>query len=333
MRHASWTAAEQIARLAKSGETWDVLFCSDMLNLAELRGLSQIAAALPSVIYFHENQLTYPVRKSEARDQHFAVSNFVSAAGADEVWFNSSFHRDEFLSALPEFWQRMPDHPPVDSMASLAAKCHVQWPGVDELPKLPKSRQENRANEGDANRTRSITWAARWEHDKNPEAFFAALESPQLAQRDWRLNVLGQSFPRSPDCFEQAQNRWAVRIDAWGFQASRESYQSVLQSTDLFVSTAVHEFFGIAVIEAIRAGATPLLPSRLSYPELLDLDASPQLAECFYDDDDSLAAALNRLLDRPSLSELQSEARGKTDRFVWSRRAAEMDDRMEGIGE
>ena len=35
------------------------------------------------------------------------------------------------------------------------------------------------------------------------------------------------------------------------------------------LSTARHEFFGIAVAEALRAGCLPWLPARLSYPELL----------------------------------------------------------------
>ena len=48
---------------AATGERWDCLFCSDMLNLAELKGLApRILGSLPSVLYFHENQLTYPVQ-------------------------------------------------------------------------------------------------------------------------------------------------------------------------------------------------------------------------------------------------------------------------------
>jgi hypothetical protein len=35
------------------------------------------------------------------------------------------------------------------------------------------------------------------------------------------------------------------------------------------VSTATHEYYGIAALEALAAGCRPLLPDRLAYPELL----------------------------------------------------------------
>ena len=47
----------------------------------------------------------------------------------------------------------------------------------------------------------------------------------------------------------------------------------MLKSMDVVISTAEHEFFGIAVCEAIWAGAVPVLPRRLSYPELVTTDS------------------------------------------------------------
>ena len=45
MRHASLTMAEQVRRSIVPGEQWEVLFCSDMLSLAEFRGLAPASVA------------------------------------------------------------------------------------------------------------------------------------------------------------------------------------------------------------------------------------------------------------------------------------------------
>ena len=51
-----------------------------------------------------------------------------------------------------------------------------------------------------------------------------------------------------------------------------KKYLKILSEADIIVSTAIHEFFGISVVEAIAAGAYPLLPKRLAYPEVLALE-------------------------------------------------------------
>ena len=43
----------------------------------------------------------------------------------------------------------------------------------------------------------------------------------------------------------------------------------MLSRADWVLSTASHEFFGIAVVEAMLMGCLPWLPDRLSYPELV----------------------------------------------------------------
>ncbi|KAG7253707.1 hypothetical protein CRUP_008695 [Coryphaenoides rupestris] len=45
-----------------------VLFASSVLNLCELVALRPDLAPLKKVLYFHENQLVYPVRKDQERD-------------------------------------------------------------------------------------------------------------------------------------------------------------------------------------------------------------------------------------------------------------------------
>ncbi|MHC5185359.1 MAG: tRNA-queuosine alpha-mannosyltransferase domain-containing protein, partial [Planctomycetota bacterium] len=51
MRHAAMTFAQQVNKLVQAGEKWDVLFCSDMLNLAEFLGLADESIRhLPKIV-------------------------------------------------------------------------------------------------------------------------------------------------------------------------------------------------------------------------------------------------------------------------------------------
>ncbi len=134
MRQAAVTFAEQVAKRIADGQSWDALFCSDMLNLAEFRGLCPAAAELPSVVYFHENQLTYPVRYGDQRDCHFGYTNFTTCLAADAIWFNSEFHRREYLAALRLFLKRMPDFQSLAAIDAIEAKSSIQPPGIEPLP-------------------------------------------------------------------------------------------------------------------------------------------------------------------------------------------------------
>ena len=67
--------------------------------------------------------------------------------------------------------------------------------------------------------------------------------------------------------------RGEPRIDHFGYEQNRRRYWEHLAGADWVLSTAIHEFFGIAVVEALLAGCLPWLPQRLSYPELLPPEA------------------------------------------------------------
>ena len=55
-----------------------VLFCSSVLNLAELVALRPDLGLLHKVVYFHENQLIYPVRKSLDRDFQYGYNQVLT---------------------------------------------------------------------------------------------------------------------------------------------------------------------------------------------------------------------------------------------------------------
>lgn len=264
MRHAAITLAEEAADRVSQGQSFDVLFCTDMLNLAEFLGLCPPAIReLPRVAYFHENQLTYPRRTSDDRDLHFAFTNLTTALAASEVWFNSAFHRDEFFEGFADWLPRLPDFQPLSALEEIRNKSAVRSPGV-QATDSPVSQSPGEPL--------TILWASRWEHDKNPELFFEGLKAFQKGGRPFRLKVLGESYSQAPSCFEAARTAFAEQIDTWGFLPERADYESVLAASDVVVSTADHEFFGIAILEAVAAGCFPLTPCRLAYPEVLGTD-------------------------------------------------------------
>ncbi len=322
MRHGPVCLAERL-RAEHEGGRWDVLFCSDMLDLAEFLGHARRSLTdVPTVVYFHENQLTYPVRQEDERDLHFAVTNLTTAHVADSVWFNSAFHRDEFLEAAEDLVRRLPPGLPDDMIARIGQKAIVEPPGIDETAR-PDTRSAGPLR---------ILWAARWEFDKRPEDFFAALDVLVDRNVDFRVSVVGEQFRDVPPVFEEARKRLQRRIDRWGYQTSRAEYVRCLQEADVVVSTAIHEFFGLSVIEAIAAGARPLLPRRLAYPEIL-APLGDSAKTFFYDG--TVAGLADRLEEQVSrLSEArpsESGLRQAVERFFWDRRAARMDDRLEQI--
>lgn len=54
------------------------LFCSSVLNLCELLGLRQDLYKLRKILYFHENQLVYPIREIKERDVQYAYNQIIS---------------------------------------------------------------------------------------------------------------------------------------------------------------------------------------------------------------------------------------------------------------
>ena len=242
----------------------DLLLCSSFLPLAELVGLVPSLAGVPRILYFHENQLAYPDRAGKERDHHFGVTQMVSALCADVCVFNSAYNRDTFLEQADVLLRRMPDAVPrgwVERIASRARVLPVPLQLEDVPPRLEPLCDLDRQ------RGPVILWNHRWEHDKNPEAFFAALRELERAQVPFRVAVCGQSFRSVPAIFEQARQCLGSKIVHWGHLPSRAEYLRLLQTAHLVVSTAHHEFFGLSVLEAVHAGARPVVPDALAYPE------------------------------------------------------------------
>ncbi|NLT77894.1 MAG: DUF3524 domain-containing protein [Planctomycetes bacterium] len=326
MRHAAVTFAQLVHERLSETPTWDLLFCSDMLNLAEFHGLTRRdLGRVPSVVYFHENQLTYPVQVESERDYQFAMTNMTSALAADEVWFNSAFHRDSFLDGLDAFLKRMPDQQPAGAVDAIREKTHIHPPGVATMPARCRRKPG----------PLRILWAARWEHDKAPQDFFEALTILKKQGVAFRISVIGEQFREVPEIFARARQDFADRIDRWGYQESQAQYEAALSEADVFVSTAQHEFFGLCAVEAALAGAVPLLPKRLAYPEVFGLNETDEAGQFFYDGrPKGLAGRLEELAkllaDGQSLIDRTEPLRNHLRRFEWTNLVSVLDEAIVG---
>ena len=307
MQGAALTLADDLRRLAHD-DGWrpDVLLVSDMVHVPALLGLARdVLAGTTVVLYMHENQLTYPLPDGEAADFTYAMTNWLSLAAADHVVFNSEHHRRAVLDALPGLLRRFPDHRHCDLVDTVMADERVSLlpVGVDVARFAGSSRDDGPP---------VILWNHRWEYDKGPAAFFATLEELDEHGVDFRLAVAGESYQTVPPEFDAARARFADRI-VWFGTASDDEYPGLLRRADVVVSTAQHEFFGVAVVEAIAAGALPLLPNRLSYPELV-----PHVDPYLYATPRDLVDKLRWALTHPSArAEAAATARAHVHRFAW----------------
>ncbi|XP_067649515.1 tRNA-queuosine alpha-mannosyltransferase-like [Haliotis asinina] len=419
-----------------------VLFTSSVMNLAELTALRPDLGQLRKVVYFHENQLVYPVRKQQDRDFQYGYNQILSSLVADIVLFNSTYNRDSFLDNIVSFLKLMPDHRPKGLAEQIRPKCHILyfplsfispdcnkiqntdatlmqvtshstdcqaggsfmysdphteviclqsdplWTSskivkLDPSPsghgecnvqnvkhiltsddiemgkpakelsgdsqqnsqgKLGSDAGDSEEIHGDLERLKEletgdgqccvsqsscvggqttqmnslcgtkdrqlhIVWAHRWEHDKDPETFFQTLFRLHDEGYQFQVSVMGETFTDVPEIFSEAKLKLGDHIVTWGYQGSKGDYFTTLQAADVAVSTARHEFFGVAMLEAVHCGCYPLCPDNLVYPEIFP-------AQCLYRTASQLYKRLREYCRKPHLPRTQ---RPQIDlhRFQW----------------
>ena len=316
----------------------DLILTTDMLDLSLFLGLTRRHIGKSRVaLYMHENQLTYPLpsdprtgpmrRQRGERDLHYAFINLASMLVADRVFFNSRYHLESWFEALPAFLKGLPELRELEAIPGLLKKSRVLPVGID-LKRLDADSTAAPCKDSarrSADLAPLILWNHRWEFDKDPEAFFAALLQLDKESLPFRLAVCGQSFSHQPTIFDEMRVRLSSHLIHFGF-APEPRYRELLLEADITVSTARHEFFGIGVLEAVYSGAFPILPARLSYPELL---GDPAHRLCFFENRDELVSrlrwAVTRHAERESTtSSLKKMAAG----FDWRELAPRYDAEM-----
>ncbi len=234
----------------------DLIFATSMVDLATLKGLHPRLAGVRSWYYFHENQFAYPLSEHQLNRIDPQMVQLYGALASERIFFNSDFNRRSFLDGVFELLRPKPQADSLGIRQQLEAKSSVLPIPIHPIP--PAAEKDPLL----------ILWNHRWEYDKAPELFADAMI--RLAENtgiDFRLALLGDrsSVHTSPALLrlrEQIPDR--IMVDE---RADSETYRGILGRSMVVVSTALHEFQGLAMLEAVSAGARPLVPDDLCYPE------------------------------------------------------------------
>ena len=313
--------ADGVRGAVAAGGPPDIVLATSMTDLAAVVGLSRpVLDGIPIALYMHENQITYPVAGRTRAEHRLALISWHSMLAADAIAFNSGFHRDAVGKALPGLLRAMPDDE-VPDPARLTAKPVVVLPvGVDlgRITSNPRRREDPPI----------VVWNHRWDPDKRPEMFLDAVVDLADEGVAFDVALAGERFAGQSDEYAAQVERLGDRVLVAEHLSDHE-YVRLLRRADLVVSTAVQEFFGVAVVEAMAAGAMPILPDELVYPERVPNQLHPR---CLYRGErqlrDRLREALTDVVGTNLIGEQLAES---VAGFDWSRAAPRYDDWLASV--
>lgn len=305
--------AEQVEALAAVVGRPDVILATSMVDVAGLRGLVRWAGEIPVALFMHENQITYPATGRTRVEQGHGLATWTSLLAADSVAFNSEFHRSTLLTALPGFLGSFPDESQAHHLGAVEAKSVVLPVGCDltHLASGPKVDPP------------LVLWNHRWDDDKHPEVFLDMMARLAATGAEFSVALAGERFVDQRGRLDGAVATLGDRVVLDG-HLTRDEYEAVIAAASIVVSTAAQEFFGISIIEAMHAGAFPMLPRRLVYPERIPAALH---ACCLYDTPTGAVRLLGEALDDPAMrTAAAATLRAGTAGFDWRQVAPAYDD-------
>lgn len=247
--------------------SYDVVIATSMTDVVGLKAFCPNLQNIPWLLYFHENQFAYPASDKQQGLIEMQMVTMYSALAADVCVFNSQFNKDTFFGGARALLKKLPDYVSPDWLHGTESNAQVLPVPLEMSTSIEVFMPEEGVNTKASKRIK-LVWSARWEFDKGPDRLLAILEELERRDVDYEIAILGEQFRSVPKEFDQIQAKFSHRITQFGFAPSRADYLAFLASSDMVLSTALHEFQGLAVLEAVALGCVPVLPNRQVYPKL-----------------------------------------------------------------
>lgn len=261
-------------------EDFDGLLATSMVDLASLIGIDSRWAQLPSVLYFHENQFAYPQSPKAHRSIEPQMVQWYGAMAARYLVFNSEYNRQSFFAGIEALSRRLPMTAKVD-IRSLVAKSSV-------IP-VPLRTLRQKEKGADPSHPLRILWNHRWEYDKGTDRLVKLIELCEEAGLSVQFHLAGKKHAGSAKEWQHLSTTFPKAVGGV-YDLSRSDYLTLMAQCHIVLSTALHDFQGLAMLEACQAGLRPLAPARLAYTEYLGAehlysshpeDFQREVAACF----------------------------------------------------
>ncbi len=308
-RHFSW-------RIRGNSLTWalnqkevldrgfDLIVATSMVDLSSLIGMAPSLAGVPSILYFHENQFAYPASCNQRDSVEPQMVSLYAAISATKLIFNSEYNRLTFVQGVADLARRLPDHVPAALDRLLLSKSQIlPVPIEDECFAVNHDDGEGdpifrKFKSSMSDTSVHIVWNHRWEYDKGPDRLLALIRALPV-DLNVLFHIVGQGFRQTSPVFATIRAELESRhmLGHWGYLESIDDYRGLLSASDIVLSTAIHEFQGLSVLEAVAHGCLPLVPDRLSYPELF-----PEVTR-YYSRNHDLSHETNRSVANQSIDQ------------------------------
>ncbi|XP_016052014.1 PREDICTED: glycosyltransferase-like domain-containing protein 1 isoform X3 [Miniopterus natalensis] len=290
------TAALYFSQNVPGSERYRILFASSVLNLTELAALRPDLGKLKKILYFHENQLVYPVKKCQERDFQYGYNQILSCLVADVVIFNSVFNMESFLTSIGKFMKLIPDHRPKDLESIIRPKCQViyfpiRFPDVSRFMPRHKTThlQKMLSLTGHGGAAPSLDLPPQQEQGSS-ENLLCNVESGSGPCDVAQQGNLGSSR------MQESCSKTCISSDTSSFRhgENKQNLHDILSGAADEEQRPLHIVWPHRWLEAVYCGCYPLCPKDLVYPEIFP-------AEYLYSTPEQLSKRLQNFCKRPDI--------------------------------